>query len=87
MIFAGEDTTANTIAWLLNFVARDPKVAARIAAEADALLGQDSVLQKFDSLDRFTYTEAATIEAMRLKPVAIFPFEIFPHHRRRSRAR
>ena len=72
MVFAGEDTTSNTIAWLLNFVAREPEVAARIAAEADALLGENRVPQEFGVFDQLNYLEAATTEAMRLKPVAPF---------------
>jgi cytochrome P450 len=70
LVFAGEDTTSNTIAWLLNFVARHPESSARIAAEADAVLNQSEVLQDFKALDQFTFIEAATTEAMRLKPVA-----------------
>lgn len=72
MVFAGEDTTSNTIAWLMNFVARDPAVAGKIAAEADAALGLSRVLREFGSLDRFTYLDAAVDEAMRIKPVAPF---------------
>jgi cytochrome P450 len=76
MVFAGEDTTSNTIAWLLNFVARDPRVASQLAAEADAVLPanadaqDDSVLQRFAALEEFPYLDAAMNEAMRLKPVA-----------------
>jgi len=72
MVFAGEDTTSNTIAWLMNFVARDPAVAARIAEETDRVIGTGSVLQEFSALDRFTYMDACVDEAMRLKPVAPF---------------
>lgn len=74
MVFAGEDTTSNTIAWLLNFVARDPRVTGRLAAEADAAIAGDAdgggVLQRFAALDEFPYLDAAMSEAMRLKPVA-----------------
>jgi cytochrome P450 len=70
MVFAGEDTTSNTIAWLLNFVARDLDVAARLATESDAALDGNPILKAFDKLDQFHFTEAATNEAMRLKPVA-----------------
>ena len=70
MVFDGEDTTSNTIAWLLDFVARDPEVAARLAAETDRVLDADLILRAFDKLDQFPFTEAATNEAMRLKPVA-----------------
>jgi cytochrome P450 len=70
LVFAGEDTTSNTIAWLLNFVARDREASARIATEVDAVLNGTEILQDFKALDQFTFTEAATTEAMRLKPVA-----------------
>ncbi len=72
MVFAGEDTTSNTITWLLNFIARDPRVAALLAAEADAVLGDAKVLRAYGALDQFPYAEAATSKAMRLKPVAPF---------------
>ncbi len=72
MVFAGEDTTSNTIAWLMNFVARDANVAARIAAESDAVLGASPVLEEFGALDRFAYLDASVDEAMRIKPVAPF---------------
>ncbi|HEX7641628.1 MAG TPA: cytochrome P450 [Burkholderiaceae bacterium] len=70
MVFAGEDTTSNTIAWLLNFVARHGDVAAAIRSEADTVMGEHMVLQDFAGLDQFSYLDAATNEAMRLKPVA-----------------
>jgi cytochrome P450 len=60
MVFAGEDTTANTIAWLLYLLSRAPQAAARLAAEADAEPG----------LEHMPYLEACVQEAMRLKPVA-----------------
>ena len=72
MVFAGEDTTSNTIAWLMNFVARDADVAARIAAESDAVLGARTVLDEIGALDRFPYIDACVDEAMRMKPVAPF---------------
>jgi len=60
MVFAGEDTTANTIAWLLHLLSQNPRAAARLAQEADAAPG----------LDQMPYLEACVQEAMRLKPVA-----------------
>ena len=72
MVFAGEDTTSNTIAWLMNFIARDAEAAGRLAAESDAVLEGNEVLEAFGSLDRFDYIDAAVDEAMRLKPVAPF---------------
>jgi cytochrome P450 len=67
MVFAGEDTTSNTIAWLLAFVARDRLVAANIAAEADTVSVGSPVLRDFQQLEQLHYIEAATREAMRLK--------------------
>jgi cytochrome P450 len=70
MVFAGEDTTSNTIAWLLDFLAREPRVAGLVRDETDAVLGDAPVLRDFGALDRFGYLDAAINEAMRIKPVA-----------------
>ncbi len=60
MVFAGEDTTANTIAWLLHLLSQHPQAAARLAQEADAAPG----------LEQMPFLDACVQEAMRLKPVA-----------------
>ncbi len=60
MVFAGEDTTANTIAWLLYLLSRNPQAAARLAEEADATPGAGPA----------PYLDACVQESMRLKPVA-----------------
>jgi cytochrome P450 len=70
MVFAGEDTTSNTIAWLLYFLSRDQKNAKVVAEESDAVLDGHPVLQDFAGLEQFRYLDAATNEAMRIKPVA-----------------
>ena len=70
MVFAGEDTTSNTTGWLIDFLARYPRAASEMAAEADAVLGEALVLKDYKLLERMRYTEAATREAMRIKPVA-----------------
>jgi cytochrome P450 len=67
VLAAGEDTTANTLAWLLLFLASDGDAAANVAAEADA---HASGPQDFHALDRLEYIEAAAMETTRLKPVA-----------------
>jgi cytochrome P450 len=72
MVFAGEDTTSNTIAWLLHLLAGHPAAAALAGDEAVRLLGPAQVARDFRLLDSFAYTDAATREAMRLKPVAPF---------------
>lgn len=60
MVFAGEDTTANTIAWLLYLLSCNPRAAARLAEEADAAANPEQM----------PYLDACVQEAMRLKPVA-----------------
>lgn len=72
MVFAGEDTTSNTAAWLLEFLADHPQAAAHMAAESQQVLGARTVLDDYHLLDKLKYIDAATREAMRLKPVAPF---------------
>jgi cytochrome P450 len=74
MLLAGEDTTANTIAWMLHFISQAPDVQARLQAEADAVLGQADLLPDITAADRLTYLEAVAYETMRLKPVVPFLF-------------
>ena len=69
MLLAGEDTTANTLAWALYFLAGHPQVQERIAAEvADTLPG--GRLTDFGQTRELVYTDAVIQETMRLKPVA-----------------
>lgn len=70
MVFAGEDTTSNTIAWLLNFLAEHPSAMQSTVDEVDAVLGESNVLQDFAALEQFPFLDAASNEAMRIKPVA-----------------
>lgn len=72
MVFAGEDTTSNTMGWLLEFLGDHPQAAARMAQEARQVLGERAVLDDYHLLDQLKYIDAATREAMRLKPVAPF---------------
>ncbi len=72
MVFAGEDTTSNTIAWLLHLLSQNPQAAAEAGREALQRMGADRVVRDFRLLDSFAYADAATREAMRLKPVAPF---------------
>jgi cytochrome P450 len=67
ILVAGEDTTANTIAWTLYFLASHPEASAKAVAEVDAVLGP---VAEFAALDRLHYLDAAAMEAIRLKPVA-----------------
>ncbi len=71
MLLAGEDTTANTLSWLIYLLARNPEALKR---------AQNEVLRKAPDLHAFTpeqmsgldYVEACIHETMRLKPVVPF---------------
>jgi cytochrome P450 len=70
MLVAGEDTTANTMAWMVHFLTAYPDIQQRLQQEADAVLGEARLLQHFPDHERLTYLEAVTHETMRLKSVA-----------------
>jgi cytochrome P450 len=69
MLLAGEDTTANSIAWLLYFLRSHPEALQRATQEVQALAPdcEAFTLEQLDSLD---FLGACIEEAMRLKPVA-----------------
>ena len=67
MLLAGEDTTANTLAWLLHLLWQHPTALARAAAEVSS---QCSWPPTLDELARLDFVEACIHETMRLKPVA-----------------
>jgi cytochrome P450 len=71
MLLAGEDTTANTLAWLLHLLHRHPEAMARARDEARRVAGGAEPLTPED-LARLEYIDACLHETMRLKPVAPF---------------
>ena len=71
-LLAGEDTTANTIAWMTYFMAKHPEVQREMQAEADAVLGDTATVTNYDQVRDLRYIEAVAHETMRCKPVATF---------------
>jgi len=69
MLLAGEDTTANTIAWMIYLLWRHPRALARAADEVRRVIA-DPMHPTRDELARLEYVEACAHETMRLKPVA-----------------
>ena len=69
MLLAGEDTTANTLAWAIWLLSAHPECLARARAEIDAVAGDPAqwTSERFASL---AWLEACANETMRLKPVA-----------------
>ncbi|GLK76854.1 hypothetical protein GCM10008171_21080 [Methylopila jiangsuensis] len=70
LLIAGEDTTANTMVWILHFLSRRPDVFARLRQEADEVLGDNDILPDIETAGRLVYHDAVINEALRLKPVA-----------------
>jgi len=71
MLLAGEDTTANTLAWLLHLLHRHPAAMQQACDEARHVAAGPEPLAPED-LARLEYIEACLHETMRLKPVAPF---------------
>ena len=71
MLLAGEDTTANTLAWMLYLLRRHPD-ALRRAQEEVRRLAPDPAGFTVEQMDSLDFLDACTQEAMRLKPVAPF---------------
>ncbi|HEY9721655.1 MAG TPA: cytochrome P450 [Oscillatoriaceae cyanobacterium] len=66
LFLAGHETTANALSWTCFLLAQHPDVAARMAAEVDAVLGGRA--PAFEDLPRLAYTEQVFAEGMRLYP-------------------
>ena len=69
MLLAGEDTTANTLAWMIWLLHRHPEAAQRAAEEVRRVLGTEAH-PTHAQLSQLDYVEACAHETMRLKPVA-----------------
>lgn len=69
MLLAGEDTTANTLAWMIYLLWSNPDTLALASAEVRRVCGdaRDLTIEQIAQLD---YVEACAHETMRLKPVA-----------------
>jgi len=70
MLLAGEDTTANTLAWMIHLLWQNPLALARATEEVRRVLGDPPAALSLDQMDKLDYVEACAHETMRLKPVA-----------------
>lgn len=71
MLFAGEDTTSNTLAWLIWLLFNHPEALQRAREEVLRVV-PDLSRATFEQINALDYVEACASEAMRLKPVAPF---------------
>ncbi len=72
MLLAGEDTTANTLAWCIWLLHRHPQALERATAEVRGVMAEagEGAAVTLEHLARLDYVEACMHETMRLKPVA-----------------
>jgi cytochrome P450 len=68
MLLAGEDTTANTLAWAIWLLSTHPEALARARVEVDAL--GEPATWTHERFAAMRWLEACANETMRLKPVA-----------------
>ncbi len=69
MLLAGEDTTANTLAWTLHLLWTNPAKLAKATEEVRRVCAEVRV-PTLEQIAQFDYLEACANEAMRLRPVA-----------------
>ena len=70
MLLAGEDTTANTLAWAIHHLLDCPDRVAPLREEADRVLGSSEAATDVDMASRLEWAAAVANETMRLRPVA-----------------
>jgi cytochrome P450 len=70
LLLAGEDTTADSIAWTMPYLAADAALQQHLGEEAQRALGASSVCPDYATLKDLDIFEAICIEATRLRPVA-----------------
>lgn len=66
-VVGGIDTTANSIAWMINLLAQNPAAASKLTAEVDAVLGDAKLSLEWTQMKQFPYLDAAHNETQRLR--------------------
>ena len=70
ILLGGEETTANTMAWMMHFMIEHPETQARMRMEAAQVVTKIGMLSQLHDTERLNYIEALAHETMRLKPAA-----------------
>ena len=71
MLLAGEDTTANTLAWMLDLLQHNPQALQRVQHEVRSLAPDPEAFTP-ELMDQLVFLDGCASETMRLKPVAPF---------------
>ncbi len=68
MLLAGEDTTSNTISWIIYYLSQNPEIVSKIRKESVEVYGDNEIAETNKQLGKLIYTNAVIQEAIRLKP-------------------
>ena len=74
LLLAGEDTTANSMGWMIDDFIRNPGLYERARAEADAVIGPGQVAQDIEATEKLSFIDAFCNESMRMRPVVPLNF-------------
>jgi len=69
MLLAGEDTTANTLTWMVYLLQRNVRALGCATDEVRHIIG-DATVMTWEQIGALDYVEACVHETMRLKPAA-----------------
>lgn len=69
-LLAGEDTTANTLAWMIHFLSLSPQQQTDLQQAVDAALGEAPMWRDLDAAGSLKSIDDFMSETLRLKPVA-----------------
>ena len=70
LLLAGEDTTANSMAWTVHYFTKYPEHFERVRYEVDAVVAPEPAIGSLDQTTELPFLDAFCNEVMRLKPVA-----------------
>ncbi|MEO0726069.1 MAG: cytochrome P450 [Bacteroidota bacterium] len=70
LLLAGEDTTANSIAWALFLLAQQPSIVEELRGEAIQVYGEALVPSSIQQHQQLRLAEAVALEVIRLKPTS-----------------
>ncbi len=70
LLLAGEDTTANSIAWMIHLLTEHRDWTERCRSEVDGTVAPSPGIESFEDTKRLRVIDAVCNETMRLKPVA-----------------
>ncbi len=71
MLLAGEDTTANTLAWMIHLLQLNPPALQRLQLEVREI-APDPTQYSQELMEQLVFLDGCASETMRLKPVAPF---------------